>query len=77
MSRAVPQERVLGLLNQHSMAMLACVARTFRDHVRSVRLHKRTLVLAPGVQACVSVDCPVRFCCSAPSGCQLSTFATV
>lgn len=39
---------MLGLLNQHSMAMLACVARSFRDHVRGVRLRKRTLVLAPG-----------------------------
>ena len=42
------QEQVLGLLNQQSMAVLACVARPFRDHVRGVRLRKRTLILTPG-----------------------------
>ena len=49
---AACEELVLSLLSQQAMAVLACVNRAFRDHVRTTRVRKRALDIAPGTELC-------------------------
>ena len=53
---AACEELILTLLSQQAMAVLACVNRSFRDHVRATRVRKRALDISSG--ECHRAGCP-------------------